>query len=158
MKVNYSGWAEKYGSYKYTVPFDELRTDYEVKFDNGQILRQCGCFEHVTADWNCDGDIYTEFGANFVRYDADGIARSGREFWTPNDLVAELIDGLFGDDWPPRDRVVSISGITVHPPKVLPSLEEQLVRSERRQMAQDIEKNRKMNALGVRGPGEPWAR
>lgn len=158
MNINYSGWSEKYGSYNYNIPFDESRTDFEVKFDNGQVLRQCSAFERVTADWNCDGDIYTEFGANFVRIDADGTERSGREFWSPDNLVAELIDGLYGDDWPPRDRVVSISGITVHPPKVLPSLNDQIACSEKRQIAQDVERNRKMNALGVRGPGESWAR
>lgn len=158
MKVNFSGWSEKYGSYQYNIPFDESRTDFEVRFESGQVLRQCGSFEHVTADWNCDGDIYTVFGANFVRYNQDGSARSGREFWTPDDLVAELIDGLYGDDWPKRDRVVSISGITVHPPKARVSLEEQMARSEQQQLVQDIDRNKTMNSLGVRDPGEPWAR
>lgn len=158
MKIAYSGWSEKYGSYKYNIPFDESRKDFEICFQSGQVLRQCSEFQHVTADWNCDGDVYTQFGANFKRFNSDGSARSGREFWTPGDLVAELIDGLYGDDWPKRDRVVSISGITVHPPQALSSLEEQIVRSERQQLAKDVEKNRKMNALGVCGPGEPWAK
>ena len=158
MKVNFSGWSEKYGSYKYNIPFDESRTDFEVRFESGQILRQCGAFEWVTADWNCDGDVYDQFGANFVRYDKDGTARSGREFWTPDDLVAELIDGLYGDDWPKRDRVISISGITVQPPKVLSPLSVQIACSEKRQMTQEIERNRKMNTLGVRESGEPWAK
>lgn len=158
MNIRYDGWSEKYGSFTYNIPFDVIRTDFEIHFKSGQVLRQCTAFEHVTADWNCDGDVYTEFGANFVRYDSDGAQRSGREFWTPNDLIAELLDGLYGDEWPQRDRVVSISGISVNPPKPRLSLEEQLARSEKQQLAQDIERNRKMNFLGVRASGEPWVK
>lgn len=158
MNVSYSGWSKKYGSYTYNIPFDETRTDFEVQFESGQVLRQSFPFEYMTADWNCDGDVYTQFGAYFVRYNKDGSARSGREFWTPDALVAELIDGLYGDDWPARDRVVSISGIAVYPPKARPFLDEQVALTEKQQLARDIERNRKMNALGIRRPGEPWVK
>lgn len=154
MNVRYDGWSEKYGSFHYNIPFDETRTDFEVRFKSGQILRQCSAFQRVTADWNCDGDVYSEFGANFERYDLDGSLRSGREFWTPNDLVAELIDGLYGDEWPTRDRVVSISGLTVYPPQVMPDLREQIARSELQRMSIDVEKNKKMNALGIHHPDD----
>lgn len=158
MRVNHSGWSKKYGSFNYNISFDEKRTDYEVRFESGRTLRQCGEFDYVTADWNCDGDVYTEFGANFTRYYEDGTPYAGREFWTVEHLVAELIDGLYGDDRPKRDRMISISGVTIPPPHLRPSLNETVARSEKQQMARDIERNRQMNALGVRGPGEPWAR
>lgn len=152
MKINYSGWSEKYGSFRCDIFIDEKRTDYEVHFESGQVLRQCGGFQHVTADWNCDGDVYTQFGVWFERCDADGKVRSGREFLTPDDLVAELIDGLYGDDWPTRDRVVSISGVSVPSLNKRQSLASQIANSENRQMAQDIEKARLMKAFGVREP------
>ena len=158
MFVNHSGWSEKSGSFNYNIPFNEKRTDYEVCYESGQTLRQCSPFQYVTADWNCDGDVYTEFGANFVRYEPEGVARAGTEFWTPTELVAELIDGLYGDDFPRRDRIISISGVDVPPTHKRPSLRDQVAQIERQQMAQDIERNKKMNALGIREPGEPWAR
>lgn len=158
MNIRYDGWSEKYGSFHCNIAFDETRTDFEVHFKSGQVLRQCGSFELVTADWNCDGDVYTEFGANFVRYDSDGTMHSGREFWTPNDLVAELIDGLYGAEWPSRDRVISISGLNISPPKLRPSLKEQMAFSEKRQMAQDIERNKKCNTLGIHRQGEFWVK
>lgn len=158
MKIEYSGWSENRGSFRCVIPFDEHKSDYEVRFASGKCLRQCGEFQHITADWNCDGDVYTEFGASFIRYDKDGNAQAGREFWTPNDLVAELIDGLYCDGFGANDRMVSISGVTVPPLDKRPSLREQIDRSERQQMARDIERNRQMNALGIRPADEPWVK
>lgn len=158
MKIDYSGWSENHGSYRFVIPFDERKTDHEVRFESGTCLRQCGPFQHVAADWNNDGDVYTEFGAYFVRYDNDGTACAGREWWTPDDLVAELIDGLYGDDFPPRDRVVSISNIVVPSIDNRPSLDEVVSRTIRQDMGRDADRNRRMNALGIRPPGEPWAR
>jgi hypothetical protein len=44
-------------------------------------------FQVVEADWNCDGDVYTEFGANFEsRY-------GGREWWTPQNLLSLMLNG-----------------------------------------------------------------
>ena len=158
MLINHSGWSEKYGSFNYNILFNEKRTDFEIRFESGQSLRQCSEFQHVTADWNCDGDIYTEFGANFTRFDKDGTPRAGREFWTPTDLIVELIDGLYGDDFPSRDRMISISGVNVPPPNKRPSLEDQVARTMRQDMGRDVDRNRRMNALGIRSPEEPWAR
>lgn len=158
MKIEVSGWSERFGTYRFVIPFDETRTDYVVRFESGRSLEQCGSFQHVTADWNCDGDVYTEFGANFIARDPDGSVRAGREFLTPDDLVADLIDGLYGDDFPPRDRMVSISGITVPSPDKRSSLDEQVARTMRQEMGRDADRNRRMNALGIRPPGEPWAR
>ena len=158
MYINHSGWSEKYGSFNYNIFLDERRTDLEVHFSNGKYLRQCEEFQYVTADWNCDGDVYTELGAWFTRYDKDGNAEAGREFWTPTDLIAELIDGLYGDGFNRGDKIISITGVTVPSPDKRPSLEDQVARTTRQEMARDIDRNRRMNALGIRPPDEPWAR
>ena len=44
-------------------------------------------FEYVTRDWNCDGDVYTLFGACFEgKY-------GGKDFYTPNNLVSMMLEG-----------------------------------------------------------------
>lgn len=157
MKVNHSGWSEKYGSFSYDIFIDEKKTDYEIHYKNGDVFKQENEFSFVTADWNCDDDVYTQFGANFTYYNSNG-EKNGRGFFTPQDMVSELVDGLFGDHYPNDNYVVSIPGINLPTPDKRPSLHEQMARTERQKMYQDIERNRKMNALGIRGPGEPWAR
>lgn len=158
MKVVHSGWTQEYGSFRYEILFDENKTDYEIRFKNGVIGKQRGAFHVVTKDWNCDGDVYPQFGAWFDYFDKNGV-RTGGGFWTPQDLVFALVEAqkkteaqLSGGD------IVAVSGIKLPPRDKRPSLKEQIARTERQQMAQDIERNRKMNALGIRGPGEPWAR
>lgn len=158
MKVSYSGWSEKYGSFNYNVFIDEKKTDYEIRFDHGQVYKQADKFQWVTADWNCDGDVYDKFGAYFDVWDKNGEPGSSRVFLTPQEMVSELVEGLYGDHYPRDNYVVSISGISVPALDKKPSLHEQVARTELQRLHQDIECNRKMKALGIRGPGEPWAR
>lgn len=158
MYVNHSGWSEKYGSFNYDIFIDEKKTDYELHYKNGDVLKQVNDFSFVTADWNCDGDVYEQFGANFELYNKDGEKYSGREFLTPQDMVSALVDGLYGDHYPNDNYVVSIPGIHLPSPQKRPSIDDQILRSERRSMAQEAERNRRMNALGIRPPGEPWVK
>lgn len=158
MYVNHSGWSEKHGSFSYDIFIDEKKTDYEIHFKNGQVYKQSGEFEWVTADWNCDGDVYAQFGATFNIWDKDGEPTSSREFLTPQDMVFGLVDGLFGDHREYENVMVSIPGINLPAPEKRPSIDEQIRRSEKRSMAQEIERNRKMNSLGIRPPGEPWVK
>lgn len=153
MFVNHSGWNSERGSFSYDIFVDERREDYALHFSDGKTKHQRSPFSEVTADWNHDGDVYTQFGAWFSeRPNGNG------EFWTPEDMVAELIDALDPDRRRSGAHIVSIPGIEVPTPDKRPSLTDKIRQSENRAMHQDIEKNRKMNALGIRGPGEPWAR
>ncbi len=158
MYINHSGWSEKYGSFSYDVFIDEEKTDYELHYSKGEVFKQASEFQWVSADWNCDGDVYSQFGASFAYYDRNGEETSSREFLTPQEMVSLLVDGLYGDHYDYESVVVSIPGIILPPPERRPSIDERISRSEKRSMAQDIERNRKMNAFGIRSPGEPWAR
>lgn len=158
MYVNHSGWMEKYGSFSYNIFVDEKRTDYVIEYASGKKLVQDGSFDNFTHDWNCDGDVYTQYGAFFQLYDKDGkFARQGI-FMTPENMVRELVNSLDEKIRQREDVVVRISGISVPEPDKRPSLQEQVARTERQKFFQDVERNRKMKALGIRGPGEPWAR
>lgn len=150
MYVEHSGWSLEKGAYSYQIFIDEKKTDYEIHFHNGSIAKQAGPFEYVTADWNNDGDVYTEFGASF-------ISDNGKSFWTPVEMVSALIAAREGEKPWGGASVKDIPGINL-PGEKHPGLDEQIKRSEQRAMHQEIERNQKMNALGIRGPGEPWAR
>lgn len=158
MNIRYYGWSEKYGSFNYIIPFDETKTDYELHFKNGGYGKQISVFHVETRDWNCDGDVYPLFGAYFQYYDKNGET-DGRGFWTPENMVRALVDAqdkndaqLYGND------VIAISDIVLPVRNKRPRLEDTMRMSERRSMPQDIERNRRMFSLGIRGPGEPWAK
>lgn len=158
MRIEHSGWSQEHGPFRYFIEIDENKTDYELRFKNGSIAKQDGPFHHATHDWNCDGDVYTQFGAIFQYFDKNGEP-DGRCFWTPEDMVSALVDAqekpesrLSGGD------VISIPGIEIPERSKRPNLEDTIIRSERRSEAQEIERNRKMAALGIRHPDEPWAK
>lgn len=153
MYVNHSGWNIDRGSFSYDVFVDEHRKDYVLHFSNGSKQYQRSPFGEVTADWNHDGQVYSQFGAWFSE-----SPNSNGEFWTPEQMVRELIDSLDPDCRQSGAHIVSIPGIEVPTPDKRPSLSDKIRQSENRAMHQDIERNRKMTALGIRAPGEPWAR
>ena len=153
MNVNHSGWNEKCGHFSYNVYIDENKDDYELHYSDGSVKKQCTPFQYVTEDWNHDGDVYSMFGAWFTD------SKDGRnEFVTPVDMVSDLIDAKDPDARHYGRFLVDIPGVTVPTPGERPRLDDQIRRSENRAMHQDAERNRKMNALGIRPPGEPWAR
>lgn len=145
MQINYSGWKKDFGSFDVNVFVDETKTDYEIRFKNGEVWKQCECFEKITADWNNDGDVYSRFGAWFEVFNKAGQSL-GREFFTPVEMVRAIVD---------KEAVVIGLDEPVLKKK---TLEDHIIQSERRAEAQEIERNRKMAALGIRHPGEPWAR
>ena len=157
MKVNHSGWTEQSGAFDYDVFIDENKTDYELHYKNGMIARQSSPFQEETRDWNHDDDVYTQFGAWFSCYDPDG-SFSGGSFWTPEDLVRAAVDCSDPAKIRYGNQVIAVPGIEVPRPDQRPKLDTRIAQNERRAMAQDIERNRKMNALGIRPPNEPWAR
>lgn len=111
MNVEYSGWSEAHGLFSFQIPVDETREDYEIRLKNGSVFKQNGPFQHVTRDWNCDGDVYTQFGAYFS-YDG-----GGGEFFTPDDLVSLVVH-----------NGAEIPGI--QDPFKRPSLDEQIGRAD----------------------------
>ncbi len=157
MKVNHSGWNETQGFYNYDIDFDETRCDYEIHYKNGGISKQNGPFENHTADWNNDGDVYTQFCAFFDYYDADG-SRNGGDAWTPVDLVTAALDAQDLTANRGGYSVIKVVGVDIPPVHKRESLDERIIQSEKRAFHQEIELNQKMNALGIRPPGEPWAR
>ena len=152
MNVNYSGWNEKSGHFSCNIFVNEYKTDYEIHFSNGSIHHQSSPFGFVRADWNHDGDVYTQYGAWFENEKGMG------EFWTPEEMVRSVADATDPDFTSHGPYVVNIPGITVPLPDRLPSLDETIRKSEIRAFNQDAERNRKMKILGIRPPGEPWAR
>jgi hypothetical protein len=87
MILEHSGWSQERGCFKDKFFFDETKTDHEIHWKNGKICKQETPFENVTADWNCDGDVYEEFGANFESQYA------GRDWWTPQNLLSLVLEG-----------------------------------------------------------------
>ena len=157
MQVEYSGWTKDHGPFFCLINVDEQRKDYAVYFENGTVAKQTGEFETVTGDWNHDGDVYSQFGAWFHYYNADGT-RNGGAFFTPVDLVQFAIDALDAGTSCMGPRPVKVEGIHVPLPHLRPRLDDRLVQSERAAFHQDAERNRKMDMLGIRRPDEPWAR
>lgn len=157
MQVEYSGWNQQYGSFSCEIFIDENRTDYEIHYKNGTIAKQTSPFRIECRDWNHDGDVYEQFGAWFAFRNENG-SFSGADFWTPESMVRVVVDAqrasrpLYGNE------VVAIPGIEIPLPKDRPKLKDKIRQTEARSLAQDIARNRKMNALGIRPPNEPWAK
>lgn len=88
MIIEHSGWKMDKGFFcdKYFV--DENKTDYEIKWKNGRVCKQLTPFHSVTADWNCDGDVYESFGANF-----ENKWSTGRDWITPQTIVNWMLEG-----------------------------------------------------------------
>lgn len=158
MWIEHSGWNVDRGAFSYKVFVDENKLDYEMRFADGSISKQAGPFESITRDWNNDGDVYTQFGAWFDRIEKDG-SRNGRDFWTPEEMISMLIEGMDPDSMEyPCNKIVFISGIELPAKDKRPSLDERFKQTEKRAMHQEIEKNKKMKMVGARPAGEPWAR
>jgi len=157
MLVEYSGWTKDNGNFFCEIELDETKLDYEIHYENGEIARQTSPFQLVTRDWNHDGDVYSKLGAWFEHLNSDGSFKHGF-FWGPEDMVRGLIDSKDPSSTYYGDRIKAIPGIEIPPPARRPSLEDHLQSSERRRMMQDAERTRKMNALGIRHPGDPWAK
>lgn len=87
MQLIHEGWSQERGWFEDVYFFDETKTDHEIRWKNGKVCKQETPFENVEADWNCDGDIYSEFGANFESQYA------GRDWWTPHNLLGLILDG-----------------------------------------------------------------
>ena len=152
MYVNHSGWTADRGAFSYDIFVDETKTDYEVVYGNGYVSKQVTPFEHITGDWNNDGDVYTQFGAWF------SSKYGGNTFLTPEDLVMALVEAQGRERKAYGNEIVSVKGIDFPSKERRPSLSDQIRQSEQRAMHQEAERNRKMNSLGIRPPGEPWAR
>ena len=157
MQVSHSGWDAQHGAFHYEVYIDENKTDYELHYKNGMIAKQSSPFQEETRDWNHDDDVYSQFGAWFSHYAPDG-SFSGGEFFTPVDLVQAAVDCLDPSEIRFGNQIIKVSGVEIPQPDKRPNLDERIAQNERRAMMQDIERNRKMDALGIRSPNEPWAR
>ena len=151
MYVSYSGWTEKHGSFFSNIFIDEKRQDYALVYGNGFVAKQTTPFQSVTADWNNDGDVYTQFGAWFQS------PFGGNTFYTPEEMVQAAADSLAKERFY-SNEVKEVRGVTIPLPEHRPRLEDRIRQTENRVMQQETERNRKMDALGVRRPGEPWAR
>ena len=152
MYVNHSGWSESLGSFHYDIFLDETKTDYELHFANGFIAKQTSPFEEITADWNCDGDRYTQFGAWFQS------PFGGSTFWTPVQMISELLEGREEGRGPSSERLIAIPGIQLLERRQQKTLDSTISQSEKRAFHKEIERDRKMSQLGIRPPNEPWAR
>jgi hypothetical protein len=87
MIIENSGWSQQRGWFCDKYFIDETKTDHEIHWKNGKICKQECPFQIVEADWNCDGDVYEEFGANFEGY------YHGREWHTPHGLLDLMLEG-----------------------------------------------------------------
>ena len=158
MKVEHSGWNNERGYFRDEIYVDENKTDYEIRFKGGGCAKQTGAFEEVTRDWNNDGDVYPIFGAYFEHFDKDGKSE-GVDFWSPEQMVSQLIEGLDPENRnADQYKVVDIPGIELPAKEKKASLDERILRNERRDMTREVERNQKMNRLGIRPSNEPWAR
>ena len=152
MYVNYSGWNETHGSFYCNIFVDETRQDYAIEYGDGTIAKQMSPFRHVTADWNHDGDVYTQFGAWFK-----GLY-GGNTFWTPEDLVRAAADALDKARHVYDNQVTAVHGIEIPLPEKRKSFDETVRDCESRAANREADRNRRMNALGIRPTNEPWAR
>ena len=87
MIVEHSGWSQERGWFCDKYDIDTARTDHEIHWKNGRVCKQETPFQVVEADWNCDGDVYSEFGANFEGF------YGGRDWWTPQSLLDLILEG-----------------------------------------------------------------
>ena len=86
MQLEHSGWSQERGWFCDKYSIDATRTDHEIHWKNGKVCKQISPFHTVEADWNCDGDVYEEFGANFESIYA------GRAWYTPQALLGLMLD------------------------------------------------------------------
>lgn len=93
------------------------------------------------------------FGAYF-EHDSTGW----RQFMTPESMVMLLLNSRFDPRSVPGPLVTEIPGIEIPDRDKRPKLEQTIQDSERRALNKEIERNRKMDALGIRPSDEPWAR
>lgn len=157
MYVEHSGWNNERGFFCDKIYFNENKLDFTIEFNNGTVLKQTSAFMEHTADWNCDGDIYSMYGAWFHEVDSKGNYSMG-EFWTPEQMVTAVIEAQDPDRPKYGNYVKSISGICIPSNNKSLSLDEQIKQSERRALNQEAEHNRKMDSLSTRSPNDPWAR
>ncbi len=152
MYVEYSGWTQEQGSFFCNIFIDATRQDYALVYGDDTVAKQISSFQEVTADWNNDGDVYTRFGAWF-----ESPGYGGSSFMTPEEMVRAVLDGQekthFYDN-----EVKTVQGIEIPPPKRGSAIDDKIFDSERRAANRDADRNRRMAALGIRPPNEPWAR
>ena len=153
MYVTYSGWTQEHGSFYCNIFIDENRQDYALEYGDGTIAKQTSPFQYVTADWNNDGDIYEQFGAWF-----ESPGYGGNSFWTPEQMVRAAADGLEEGRRFYNNEVKAVHGVEIPLLHQRSTLDNLLQESEIRAANRDAERNRRMNALGIRPSGEPWAR
>lgn len=87
MILEHSGWSQERGWFCDKYNIDTTRTDYEIHWKNGTVCKQATPFENRTADFNNDGDVYTEFGCWF-----EGVY-GGRDWYTPQNLLSLVLEG-----------------------------------------------------------------
>lgn len=88
MQLTHEGWSQERGWFQDKYNIDTTRVDHEIHWKNGTVCKQVTPFEVVEADWNCDGDVYSEFGANF-----ESKWGAGRDWYTPQNLLGLMLDG-----------------------------------------------------------------
>lgn len=157
MYVEYSGWTEKDGFFRYDIFVNEKKMDYELHYASGKVAKQNSPFTEETGDWNHDGDYYTLFGAWFRHEDEHGNFLGG-EFWSVEQMVRAVIDAKDPDNRFYGDHIVDIPGIEIPSSKNTQTLDDHLRHTEQRAAAQEAERNRKMDMLGIRPPNESWPR
>ena len=87
MRLEHSGWSQERGWFCDKYSIDTTRTDYEIHWKDSTVCKQVTPFEVVEADWNCDGDVYEELGANFEsKY-------GGRAWYSTHELLSFMLDG-----------------------------------------------------------------
>lgn len=88
MRLTHEGWSQERGRFQEFYYIDTSRTDHEIHWKNGTVCKQTSPFQTVTADWNCDGEVYAEYGANFEsKYGA------GHGWYTPIELLSLMLGG-----------------------------------------------------------------
>ena len=88
MLLTHESWSQERDWFQDKYSIDTERTDHEIRWKDGKVCKQLTPFETVTTDWNCDGDVYAEFGANF-----ESKYGSGRVWHTPLSLLSLMIEG-----------------------------------------------------------------
>lgn len=86
MQLEHSGWSQERGFFCDKYGIDTTRTDHEIHWKDGDVYKQITPFKTVERDWNCDGDVYSEFGAIFE-------GRYGNEWRTPQHLLSLMLEG-----------------------------------------------------------------
>ncbi len=71
---------------KKTYFIDENKSDYKIRFANGDVLTQQTPFHFEDGDWNNDGYVYEVFGAVFA-------GENRKEFFELHELVDLIDDG-----------------------------------------------------------------